>query len=171
MEKNDCVGCYIYSISRAWSSMNPVTLVQSWRKLLPDLEDDLQSFPNEEIGKSKILDMVCTMRSFENFNEDNIKEWLQSDVCELGFQHMTRTLLMLPRNKREKKRVGRMRVKNDKVVSAPVIAWHYSVLTLLEYMDQRGFEYSDITAARKTCAARSLSNSQKQATITHYFSK
>jgi hypothetical protein len=36
----------IYSVSWAWSSMNPVTLVSSWRKLLLDL-DDLQGFPNE----------------------------------------------------------------------------------------------------------------------------
>jgi hypothetical protein len=42
------------SISWAWSSMNPVMLVQSWRKLLPDQEsDDLQSFPNEEITSLK----------------------------------------------------------------------------------------------------------------------
>jgi hypothetical protein len=53
--------------------MNPVTLVWSWRKLLPDL-DDLQSFPNEEISKSEILDMVCAMKSFENIDEDNVEE-------------------------------------------------------------------------------------------------
>jgi hypothetical protein len=58
-------------------------------KLLPDLEDDLQGFPNEEISKSEILDMVCAMTSFENFDEDNGEEWLQSDGCELIFQHMT----------------------------------------------------------------------------------
>jgi hypothetical protein len=44
---------------------------------------------------------------------------------------------MLPRNKREKKRVGRMRVKEDKVLSASVIAWRYTVLTLLDYVGQR----------------------------------
>jgi hypothetical protein len=50
----------------------------------------LQGFPNEEI-KSKILDMVCAVRSFENTDEDNIEEWLQTDAYELGFQHMTDT--------------------------------------------------------------------------------
>jgi hypothetical protein len=64
----------IYGVSWAWS-VNPVTLVRSWRKLVPDLEDDLQDFPNEEI-KSEILDMVCAMRSFENINKDNDEEWL-----------------------------------------------------------------------------------------------
>jgi hypothetical protein len=49
----------------------------------------LQGFPNEEINKSEILDMVWAMRSFENINEDNVKELLQSDSCEVRFQHMT----------------------------------------------------------------------------------
>jgi hypothetical protein len=35
--------------------------------------------------------MACAMRSFENVNEDNVEEWLKSDVCELGFQYMTDT--------------------------------------------------------------------------------
>jgi hypothetical protein len=60
----------VYSASRAVSSVNPVTLIQSQRKLLPDLEDDhLQGLPNEETDKSKILDMVPTMKSSENINK------------------------------------------------------------------------------------------------------
>jgi hypothetical protein len=35
--------------------------------------------------------MVCAIRSFENVDEGNIELWLQSDVCELGVQHMTDT--------------------------------------------------------------------------------
>jgi hypothetical protein len=55
--------------------VNPVTLVRSWRKLLPDLEEyDLQGFRNKEINKSENLDMVCAMRSFKSINEDNVEE-------------------------------------------------------------------------------------------------
>jgi hypothetical protein len=80
----------LYAVYLWHSFVNPGTLVRSWRKILPDLEqDDLQGFPNEEISKSKILDMVCAMRSFENINKDNVEELLQSDACEVGFQHMT----------------------------------------------------------------------------------
>jgi hypothetical protein len=54
--------------------VNPVTPVQSWRKFLPDLEeDDLQGFSNEEASKSKIFDMMCAMRSFENTNKETLK--------------------------------------------------------------------------------------------------
>jgi hypothetical protein len=42
----------IYRASRVCSSVNPVMLVRSWRKHLPDLEeDDLRGFPNKEISK------------------------------------------------------------------------------------------------------------------------
>jgi hypothetical protein len=95
----------INSVSRAWSSVN---LVRSRRELLPDLEDDdFQGFPNEKISTSKIVDMVCAMRNFENTDEDNVEELLQSDACEVS----SKTLPMLPQNRRVKKRVGRMRVK------------------------------------------------------------
>jgi hypothetical protein len=63
----------IYSVSWVWSSVNLVMLVQSWRKLLPDVEgDDLHGFPNEETSKFEILD-VCAMRSFENIEEEILK--------------------------------------------------------------------------------------------------
>jgi hypothetical protein len=37
----------IYGISQAWSCVNPVMLIGSWRKLVSDLEEaDLQVFSN-----------------------------------------------------------------------------------------------------------------------------
>jgi hypothetical protein len=44
--------------------------------------------------------------------------------------------------------------------------------TVLDYMGQRGFEYSDITAARKiyTAMGKSLSTSQNQVIFIDYFS-
>jgi hypothetical protein len=32
---------------------------------------------------------MFAMRSFENIDQVNIEEWLQSDACELGFQNMS----------------------------------------------------------------------------------
>jgi hypothetical protein len=64
----------IYSVSQAWSSMNPVMLVQPWMKLVPNIEeDDFQSFPNEEFSKSEIIDRVCAMRYFKNVDEGNVE--------------------------------------------------------------------------------------------------
>jgi hypothetical protein len=65
---------YLYNMPQAWTSVNPVMLVQLWRKLVPHLEnDDLQGFPDEESSKCEILDMVCAMKSFENVNTDNVE--------------------------------------------------------------------------------------------------
>jgi hypothetical protein len=66
-----------------------------------------------------------------------------------------------------------MRVKKkDKAVIVSVIAWHCGVLTVLYLMGQRGFKYSDITAARNICTPiRSPNSSQKHMTITHSVAK
>jgi hypothetical protein len=58
------------SVSWAWPSVNPVTLVPSWIKLLPDLEVDLKGSPNEGVRNSY---MVCAVRSFENINKETLK--------------------------------------------------------------------------------------------------
>jgi hypothetical protein len=61
--------------------MNSVMLIQSQKKLLPNLgEYYLQGFPNKEISMFKILYMVCAVRSSENADEGNIEEWLQGDL-------------------------------------------------------------------------------------------
>jgi hypothetical protein len=88
----------IYSVCQAWSSVNPVPLVRSRRKLLPDLEgDDLQGFSNKEISKSEILDMVCAIRSSENIDEDTLKNGYRVMCVKSGLPaHDRQTLSMLP---------------------------------------------------------------------------
>jgi hypothetical protein len=36
--------------------------------------DDLQGFPNEELSKSAILDMVCAVRSYESIGKGNVEK-------------------------------------------------------------------------------------------------
>jgi hypothetical protein len=59
--------------------MNPCTLVQKWGKLPPHLEDnDVQGFPNEELSKFKIPDiMLCAVVTFEN--TDRTHDYQQSE--------------------------------------------------------------------------------------------
>jgi hypothetical protein len=92
--------------------MNPVTLIWSWTKLL------------------EILDMVCAMRSFETVDEDNVEHWLQSDACELGFQHDRHGHVKADTKRKGEEMVGRMRVKKKEKVCTSVRAWCYSVWTL-----------------------------------------
>lgn len=41
-------------------------------------------------------------------------------------------------------------MKKEKVFSVSVIVWCFSMLTLLDYLYQTGFGYSDIKVTRKT---------------------
>jgi hypothetical protein len=56
-------------------------------------------------------DMVHAMRSYENVRRGNAKEWLQSNACELGVQHMTNPFFHLKKTRRVKMRVERITVK------------------------------------------------------------
>jgi hypothetical protein len=125
---------------------------------------------NEEISKPKVLDLVCAMRIFEN----NIEEWLQSDVCEPGFQHITDTDIVNAATKQKGEEEG----ENESEEKGESVHVSHSMMlqcvgTLLDYMGHRGFEYSNITAAGniRTAVRSCLNTSQKQATITNYFSK
>jgi hypothetical protein len=155
----------VYGVPQAWSSMQLVTLVSSWRKLLPDLEDeDLQGFHNEVISKSKILDMVCAMRSFENTNKNNTEEWLQSDACESDFQHMTDTDIVSAATKQKGKEEGGEDESEEEGENSECISHSMALQcadTLPDYMSQKGFKYSNIKASRKICTAmRRLNSSQ-----------
>jgi hypothetical protein len=65
-----------------------------------------QCFPNKEISKSEMLDLVFAMRSFENTDEDSVEEWLLSDACELSFQHMTNMDIVNAAMKQKKEEGG-----------------------------------------------------------------
>jgi hypothetical protein len=50
--------------------VSPIALVLSWKQLLPRIEhSDLQGTYNQKIHVSKILDMMCDARSYENSSE------------------------------------------------------------------------------------------------------
>jgi hypothetical protein len=109
--------------------------------------------------------MVCAIRSFENIDEDN-EEWLQSDVCELGFQHKTDMDIVNAVTKQKGEEEGGEDENEEEVESSERVS-HSKTLqcvdTLLDYMGQKGF----ITAVRKihTVMRRSLNSSQKQSTL------
>jgi hypothetical protein len=63
-------------------------LIRSWRKLLSDLEDDLQGFSDkEQVWNS--WHGVCYEKFWKHQQRD-IEGRVQSDACEVvSFQHMT----------------------------------------------------------------------------------
>jgi hypothetical protein len=73
-----CVNCI--------SSADSVMVFQAWSKHFSYLEyDKFQGIPSEEI-KSDMLEVACVLRIFYIVSEENVKEWLQNEACELAFQ-------------------------------------------------------------------------------------
>jgi hypothetical protein len=61
------------------------------------------------------------MRSYENVSKENIKEWLKSDICELGVPHITNTNCQLIKTRKVTMRAERTKLKKrEMAVSASV---------------------------------------------------
>jgi hypothetical protein len=95
-------------------------------------------------------------------NNDNIEEWLQSDACELGFQHDRHGHCDAAAKQKGEEADGEDESEgggqSSECVSQCMVL--QCADTLLDYMGQRGFEYSDITATRIICSTvrRSLNS-------------
>jgi hypothetical protein len=53
-------------MSEALSSVKPRTLVCTFKKLFPDLEEDPRKFSNDKVNNSEIFDLVNVVKWFEN---------------------------------------------------------------------------------------------------------
>lgn len=98
---------------------------------------------------------------------------MKSDACEPGFQHMINMNII---NAAEKQK-GEDDSRNESEENRETECISHSMVlqydTLLNCTDQTEFEFSEITAAKKTHidVRRCLNSSQKQAGITNYFFK
>jgi hypothetical protein len=123
----------------------------------------VQAVPNKDISKSKILGILCAMKSSENTKADNV-EWLQSNVCKLAFQHMRDMAIDAAKKQNGEEESGKNESEEEKESSEYVS--HSMTLqcadTSLDNMCQTEFQYSDITARKICTAMRSLNGSQKQ---------
>jgi hypothetical protein len=59
--------------------------------------------------------MACAMQSYENVSKVNVKEWLQSDICELGVPRVTNTNCQLIKARKVVMRAGRTRMKKKEM--------------------------------------------------------
>jgi hypothetical protein len=111
------------------------------------------------------------MKCFENVNEDNVEEWVLSDAWELGFQNMTDMDSGNTAAKQKREEGGED--DSEEGQSSECISHSIALLcvvtpVLLDYVDQKGFEHSDITAARKIRTAMRRSLHQFTHTHGHY---
>jgi hypothetical protein len=91
------------------------------RKLLSALlEDDFQGFFNKEVDRSEISGLI---------SDENLEEWLVSEVCEGGFQYITDADVAATECW-DVEENGRAGGKKKETVIMFFIAWHYSVSML-----------------------------------------
>jgi hypothetical protein len=106
------------------------------------------------------------MRSSQNVDEENVKEWLQQDKCEIR-QSQTLFDAVAKQNCEEQKNQDENEAGSSDSVSHCMAV--QCVDTLIGCMGQTGFKYRHITATRNmdTAVWRGLNSSQKQGTITN----
>lgn len=87
----------IYDIASAWESVRKSTLIKSWRKIFPKVEENLkQDEENNNKGEedlntptATLAELVKTVPGGENVNDENIEEWLECDADDPGFERLT----------------------------------------------------------------------------------
>lgn len=87
----------IYDIASAWESVKQLTLIKSWRKIFPKIEEQVElNVENHDKGEEDVdtptatlAELVKTVPGGENVNDENIKEWLECDANDPGFERLT----------------------------------------------------------------------------------
>ena len=165
----------IHGIAKAWSKAKPITLVRSWRKILPNVEIDLSDCEEIEASDtSEICRIMENLKCFENVDRENIEEWFDRDSNDLDFQCMSDADIVSNVTQTEE---GESDSENtseedtDNYISLQTALT--SVETSLDLVDQRGFEYNDKIALRKIRneIRKLLRDSQKQTRITDFVNK
>lgn len=81
----------IYAVSKAWDAVKQTTLIRAWNKLLGEVsetQDDFQGFENTEttVAQMRLILMNCAVKEFENVDDENMKEWVESDKIDPGYR-------------------------------------------------------------------------------------
>jgi hypothetical protein len=81
----------IYNIALAWNMVKPLMLIRSWRKIIPDIneDDDFAGFADDVITTAELAQIANKVSGGEQVDENNISEWLDCDACELGFETLS----------------------------------------------------------------------------------
>jgi hypothetical protein len=154
----------VYGISWAWSSVNPVTLVRSWRNFFQIQKLIIcRVFLLNKLTGLESLTLYMLWKVFKTLMKMNWASSTWQTHCQC--HHETK---------------WRRRGWKDEIEEEEESSEHVShcmalqcVSTFVHYLGQRQFEYSGITAARKICTSVRMNpnSSLEQATIKKYFWK
>uniref|UniRef100_A0A2S2QZ92 Jerky-like n=1 Tax=Sipha flava TaxID=143950 RepID=A0A2S2QZ92_9HEMI len=79
----------IYDINTAWRLVKQTTLVKSWRKILPSVENTLIGEEEKEVSAFDLANFSKSLTRGENVDEENINEWINCDANDQGFERLS----------------------------------------------------------------------------------
>lgn len=162
----------VYNIADAWKHIKPVTLMRSWKKILPNTDVECDSEDEDNIP---LMTLARKIRGFESVDDGNLQEWLNTDADDAGFQHLTDEEIIqqtLEHKTDDEDSIS----ESDEEMNVSKIK-HQSALdntnSLLDYMIQVGFDYTDVVSVRKirNSIRQKISEYEKQTKITDFFKR
>lgn len=138
----------IYGVSLAWSEISPVSFVQSWKKLLPDLDNRQLVLGEEGTDVTEIVDIMKNIDGFQYVNKENVNEWLKSDLCETNYKKNATNIAIVdvPCNHHTEEEVESEEELGKRIDHS--IALH-CVDTLLKYLNHWNYKHNDAVALKK----------------------
>ncbi|KAJ8035273.1 Jerky protein-like-like [Holothuria leucospilota] len=78
----------VYMAAEAWEEVPPITIRRSWRKLGINCDEvDPKTTPVETDGE--LIEMAQALPGCENIERDHVKEWVNCDKTDPGYQILT----------------------------------------------------------------------------------
>lgn len=175
----------IYLVAKAWGMITKLNLIRSWRKIYCDIEnspDIFHGFENEDSETEPFPDTIRTSLQnnvqFASVDEENIQEWLNTDLELPGYQVKSDDDIILHSNVsagatddscsedegEEEELIPAKRVTHQTALEATE--------TLLHYLEQEDCEFPDVLTLRRIrLNIKQQINKSKQRKVTDFFKK
>lgn len=69
----------VYWIADFWEEVQPMTVIKSWTKFLPELVTPIEKINDDDSETIVLKDLVKELPGCENSNAVDLNEWLNSD--------------------------------------------------------------------------------------------
>uniref|UniRef100_A0A6P7HDQ1 Jerky protein homolog-like n=1 Tax=Diabrotica virgifera virgifera TaxID=50390 RepID=A0A6P7HDQ1_DIAVI len=81
----------IYEVRSVWEKTKPLTIVRSWKKIMPDIceDDDFLGFDETDFVVKNITEAIKDVPGGEEVDGENILQWLDCDAEDQGYEQLT----------------------------------------------------------------------------------
>ncbi|XP_050516600.1 jerky protein homolog-like [Diabrotica virgifera virgifera] len=170
----------IYEVRSVWEKTKPLTIVRSWKKIMPDIceDDDFLGFDETDFVVKNITEAIKDVPGGEEMDGENILQWLDCDAEDQGYEQLTDEQIVnkitggVGEDESESDEEGGSRDQQQTTVSQSAAL--ASVEQLLEYVEsQEDAPIADKIVLRniRSRIKKRCFSVQKQKTVTDYFER